>query len=34
MFECDGGDLCLTEERLCDGISDCGDGFDESRCRK
>ena len=29
---CDGGKTCLSDNQLCDGNTDCTDGFDEKWC--
>ena len=29
---CDGGKTCLSDDQLCDGNTDCTDGFDENWC--
>lgn len=31
---CRGGKLCISKTKLCDGMRDCPDGFDEESCIK
>ena len=32
QFQCDGGDVCLSDSQICDGVPHCRDGTDETAC--